>query len=185
MDYWPDCSIFVCLSCLLAKPWMINVFAHVKCLEQSLAQGKHYANWTIFMIICYSPLKCPSFPVFLRRNYIYFCCLLSPCCWTFLPFLSPLLCLENSYSSFKTNLRYFLLQKIFFNWHTQPFPWAPLAACMHLSVTAFRILWGITCLLVCLQKGLLSQRLKLDPLCLQCLTDCLLHSGCPVLGWLK
>ena len=65
------------------------------------------------MITCYSPLKCPSFPVSVSRNCIYSCCLLSLCLWTLLECLSPLLCLANSYSSFKTNLICFLLQKIF------------------------------------------------------------------------
>ena len=177
MDYWPDCLLFVRLSCLLAKLWMINVFVHVKCLEQSLAQGKHYVNSTVFMITCYSPLKCPSFPVSLSRNCLYSCCLLPPCLWTFLVFLSPLLCLENSYSSSKTDLRYFLLQEIFLSWHTQPSR-QPLCH-------SLRILWGVNCLPACLWKGLLSQRLKLDPWCPRCLADCLLRSGCPGLGWLK
>lgn len=166
MDYWPDCSIFV--SQLPACKTMddkcvctCKVLRTEPGTRQALCELNYLYDYMLFSF------KVPLLSSFLSRNYIYFCCLLSPCLWTFLLFLSPLLCLENSHSSFKTNLRYFLLQRKSSLVTYPTFPWAPLAVCMHLSVTAFRILWGITCLLVCLQKGLLSQRLQLDPLCLR------------------
>lgn len=126
--------------------WSLNAFVYVKCLEESLAMESTTWTLAVIRITCHSPLKW-----FLSRKYIYFCCLISPFLWTLLKFFSPLLCLENSYSSFKTNPSCFLWSI----WIDTPnsssgLPYQPVHTCLsqHLKY------WDIICLLVCLHKEL-------------------------------
>lgn len=169
MQYWPSCFIFLYLSCLFCKIrddnctylpgwlWGLNTFVFVRSLEQSLAHGNFNQSVSSHYDYMPFPFKMMLFSCVPRQKlYLFLLSSISRSLnGTRIPLL--LLCLENSYASFRVTLRCFLLQKIFLNWHSQLLFWVSLKACAHLFITAVKTLWVVY---VCLSISVRTARMR-------------------------